>query len=169
MPRGRLWCLPGVLQAAMNISFVVGRPWLIVFTTTETPVFPSTWCSSYSPKGQLLCAPGQDGKPFCPAPLHSYTKAFHNCIIQWGPNALPYWSRCTEICHNRKRDQEREHGQMQRSGRIFQPERLQTQRISYPWSAAPAAHAAPSNQAQLQQLTKARNHVEQQNAWSRQQ
>lgn len=41
MQRGRLWSLPGILQAAMHFSFVLGRHWLISIYTDRDPSISS--------------------------------------------------------------------------------------------------------------------------------
>lgn len=87
--KGGRCCLPGFLQAAMHISFVLERCRLINVCNDKHPSISFNTGVQFLPqKEHLICVPEQDENVSRPALPHSDIKAFLRTVYQ---------RRCTEI------------------------------------------------------------------------
>lgn len=151
------------------LLFWEGTGWL-VYTMTETRVFPPTQMSILSSKGTVALCPGSGWESLLSSSAAQWHKGFSQLYHAAGPNPLPYWSRCTEICQVLARESWNKTEDVAKcsvTATYFNVTVCKPRDLSYPRRTAPGFNFASNNQ--LNTFThrrKGRNHVEQESAWS---
>lgn len=123
---------PGILQAAMHISFVLWRHWLISVCNDKDPSISShTDVQFILQKDSCFVFQIEMRKSSIQHCCTVTQRLFWQLYYPVGPNALQYRSRCTEIhlvlargCRNKDKGC----GQMQRNNHIFPHNHLETER-----------------------------------------
>lgn len=166
MQRGRLWSLPGILQAAMHFSFVLGRHWLISIYNDRDPSI-----SSNADVHFIL----QRDSCFVFRIRMRKSSVQHCCTVTQRLFTTvscsgAYWSRCTEICQvlaRESRNKTEDVAKCSVTATYFNVTVCKPRDLSYPRRTAPGFNFASNNL--LNTFThqrKGRNHVEQESAWS---
>lgn len=169
--KGGLCSLPGILQTAMHISFVLGRHWLISVCNDKEP------STSSNTDVQFIL---QRNSCFVFRIRMRKSSIQHCCTVTqrlfWqlynavGPNAFPYRSRRTEIRPVLARESQNKVevvAKCSETTTYFHVAAWKPRVLSYPRRAAPGFNLTLNNQLNtFAHQRKGRNHVEQKSAWS---